>query len=105
MQVGVAITLAQPLVVERDSRVADAVLMDARKKLALLEAGSRAEDVAEAKAKRDQAAAFLEEGKAEFDQCTVRVPAPGTVKVLVTLGQYVSTFAPTTLVRLKPDVK
>lgn len=29
----------------------------------------------------------------------------GTVKVLVTLGQYVSTFAPTTLVRLKPDVK
>ena len=105
MQVGVAITLAQRLVVERDSRVADAVLMDARKKLALLEAGSRAEDVAEAKAKRDQAAAFLEEGKAEFDQCTVRAPAPGTVKVLVTLGQYVSTFAPTTLVRLKPDVK
>ncbi|MGB7166584.1 MAG: hypothetical protein WBD70_26250, partial [Mycobacterium sp.] len=47
MQVGVAITLAQRLVVERDSRVADAVLMDARKKLALLEAGSRAEDVAE----------------------------------------------------------
>jgi hypothetical protein len=64
MQVGVSITVAQRLVVERDSRVADAVLMDARKKLALLEAGSRAEDVAEAKAKRDRAAAFLEEGKA-----------------------------------------
>jgi multidrug resistance efflux pump len=105
MQVGVSITLAQRLVVERDSRVADAVLMDARKKLALLQAGSRAEDVAEAKAKRDQAAAFLEERKAEFDQCTVRAPAAGTVKVLVTLGQYVSTFAPTTLVQLKPDAK
>jgi multidrug resistance efflux pump len=105
MQVGISITLAQRLVVERDSRVADAVLMDARKKLALLQAGSRAEDVAEAKAKRDQAAAFLEERKAEFDQCTVRAPAAGTVKVLVTLGQYVSTFAPTTLVQLKPDAK
>jgi hypothetical protein len=40
MQVGIAITRAQRLVVERDSRVADPVLMDARKKLALLEAGS-----------------------------------------------------------------
>jgi hypothetical protein len=35
-------------------------------------------DVAEAKAKRHQAAAFLEERKAEFDQCTVRAPAAGT---------------------------
>jgi multidrug efflux pump subunit AcrA (membrane-fusion protein) len=105
MQICVSITLAQRLVVERDSRVADAVLMDARKRLALLQAGSRAEDVDEAKAKRDQAAAFLEEGRAEFDQCTVRAPAAGTVKVLVTLGQYVSTFAPTTLVQLKPDAK
>ena len=104
MQVGVSITLAQRPVVERDSR-AGAVLMHARKKLALLQAGSRAEDVAEAKAKRDQAAAFLEEGKAEFDQCAVRAPAAGTVKVLVTLGQYVSTFAPATLVQLKPDAK
>ena len=36
MQVGVSITLAQRLVVERDSRFAHAVLMHARKKLALL---------------------------------------------------------------------
>ena len=71
-------SLAQRPVVERDARVADAVLMHARKKLALLQAGSRAEDVAEAKAKRHQAAAFLEERKAEFDQCTVRAPAAGT---------------------------
>ena len=65
MEVGVAITVAQLLVVERDSRVADAILMDARKKLALLNAGSRAEDIAEARAKRDSAAAFLDEGKAD----------------------------------------
>jgi HlyD family secretion protein len=102
MQIGVSITLAPRPVVERDSRVADAVLMDARKRLALLQVGSRAEDVAEAKAKRDH---FLEERKAEFDQCTVRTPAAGTVKVLVTLGQYVSIFVPATLVQLKPDAK
>jgi len=105
MQVGISIALAQRLVTERDSRVADALLMDARKKLALLQAGSRAEDIAEAKARREQAAAFLEEGNAELDQCTVRAPAAGTVNVLVTLGQYVSTFAPTTLVQLKPDAR
>lgn len=103
MQLGVSITLAQKLVAERNSRVADALLMDAHKKLDLLKAGSRAEDISEAKARRDQAAAFLDEGKAELDQCTVRAPVAGTVKVLVTVGQYVSTFAPTTLIQLKPD--
>ena len=103
--VGVSITLAQLLVDERDSRVADAVLVDARKKLALLKVGSRYEDIAEAKARRDSAAALLEEGKAELDQCSVRAPAAGTVKVLVTLGQFVSTYAPTTLVQLTPDAK
>ncbi len=103
--VGVSITLAQLLVDERDSRVADAVLVDARKKLALLKVGSRYDDIAEAKARRDSAAALLEEGKAELDQCSVRAPAAGTVKVLVTLGQFVSTYAPTTLVQLTPDAK
>ena len=105
LEVGVSITLAQLLVAERDSRVADAVLVDARKKLALLKVGSRYEDIAEAKARRDSAAAFLEEGKAELDQCSVRAPTAGTVKVLVTLGQFVSTYAPTTLVQLTPDAK
>jgi len=105
MEVGVAITVAQLLVVERDSRVANAVLMDARKKLALLQAGSRAEDIAEAKAKRDSAAASLDEGEADLGQCSVRAPAAGTVKVLATLGQFVSTYAPTTLVQLTPGAK
>jgi multidrug resistance efflux pump len=105
MEVGVSITLAQLLVVERDSRVADAVLVDARKKLALLRAGTRVEDIAEAKAKRDSAAAFLDEGKADLDQCSVKAPAAGTVKVLVTLGQFVSTYTPMTLIELTPDAK
>jgi HlyD family secretion protein len=103
MEVGVSITLAQRLVVERDSHVADAQLVDARKKLALLNAGSRAEDIAEAKARRDGAAAFLSEGKADLDQCSVRAPAAGTVKILVTVGQFVSTYAPATLIQLTLD--
>ena len=37
------------------------MLVDARKKLALLKVGSRFEDIAEAKARRDSAAAFLDE--------------------------------------------
>jgi hypothetical protein len=49
--------------------------------------------------------AFLDEGKAGLDQCSVRAPAAGTIKVLVTLGQLVSTYAPTTLVQLTPDAK
>jgi len=103
LQIGVSITRAELLVVERDSRVADAQLLDAQKKLALLKAGSRAEDIAEAQAKRDAAAAFLEEGKAELDQCAVRAPAPGTIQVLATIGQFVSVFSPTPLVQLTTD--
>ena len=91
------------LVVERDFHVADAQLVDARKKLALLNAGSRAEDIAEAKARRDGAAAFLSEGKADLDQCSVRAPAAGTVKIFVTVGQFVSTYAPATLIQLTLD--
>ena len=72
------------------------MLVDARKKLALLKVGSRFDD---------SAAAFLDEGKADLDQCSVRAPAAGTIKVLVTLGQLVSTYAPTTLVQLTPDAK
>ena len=81
------------------------MLVDARKKLALLKVGCRFEDIAEAKAWRDRAAAFLDEGKADLDQCSVRAPAVGTIKVLVTLGQLVSTYAPTPLVQLTPDAK
>ena len=103
LQIGVTVTRAQLLSVERDSRVADAQLMDARKKLALLKAGSRAEDIAEAQAKRDAAAAFLDEGKAELDQCTVRAPASGTAQVAVTIGQFLSVYSPTTVVQITSD--
>ena len=103
MQIDVAITRAQLLVVERDDRIATAQLLDARKKLALLKAGSRAEDIAEAEARRDAAAAFLDEGKVDLEQCSVRAPAPGSVRIVATLGEFVSVFSPTPLVELTAD--
>jgi HlyD family secretion protein len=103
MPIDVAITRAQLLVVERDSRIATAQLLDARKKLVLLRAGSRAEDLAEAEARRDAAAAFLDEGKADLEQCSVRAPAPGSVRVVATLGEFVSVYSPTPLVELTVD--
>ncbi len=103
LQMNVTITRAQLLAVQRDSRVADALLVDARKKLALLKAGSRPEDIAEAKAKREAAAANLEEGNAELDECSVRAPAAGTIQLVATVGQFVSTFAPTPIAEIASD--
>jgi multidrug resistance efflux pump len=103
LKAGVTITEAQVLAVQRDSRIADALLMDAHKKLALLRAGSRSEDIAEAKARRDAAAAYLEEGGADLDQCSVHAPAAGTIQIVATIGQLVSIYAPTPIALLTPD--
>jgi len=100
LQPGVTVTRAQLFNVERDSRIADAQQQDAAKKLALLKAGSRVEDIDEAQARRDAAFALLEEGKADFDQCTIRAPASGVIQFTVTLGQFVSIFVPTPLAQL-----
>lgn len=103
LQPGVTVTRAQLFTVERDSRIADAQQLDATKKLALLKAGSRVEDIDEAKARRDAAFAFLEEGKAEFHQCTIRAPVSGAIQFTVTTGQFVSIFLPTPVARLTPE--
>jgi multidrug resistance efflux pump len=103
LQLNVTITRAQLLEVQRDSRIADAQLLDAQKKLALLRAGSRAEDIAEAQARRDAAAALLEEGKAELDQCTVRAPAAGTVQIVATVGQFMSVYAPAPIAEITAE--
>jgi multidrug resistance efflux pump len=94
---------AQRLVAERNARVADAELISARKKLALLKARSREEDIAEAKARLDSAVALLDEGKTELDQCTLRAPAAGRVELLATVGELVSIYAPAPLVQFVPD--
>ena len=100
---GVSITRAALLQARRDARVTAAQLEDAKKRLALLQAGSRAEDITEASAKRDAAAAALDEAKAQLDQCAVRAPVAGTVKIIATLGQFFSVMAPATLAQLTPD--
>jgi multidrug resistance efflux pump len=102
---GVSVTRAQLLEGRREARVTAAQLNDAQKRLALLRAGSRQEDVDEALAKRDAAAAELAVQQARVDQCTVVAPAAGTVEILATPGQYVSEYVPTTLARLTPDRK
>jgi HlyD family secretion protein len=100
---GVTVTRAQILQDQRDARVTAAQLEDAKKKLALLKAGSRDEDIAEALAKRDAAAANLAVAGAQLDQCSLRAPVAGTVQAVATLGQFVSTSVPATLLQLTPD--
>lgn len=100
---GLSVTRAEFLAGRRDARVAAAQLEDARKRLALLQAGSRAEDIAESLARRDAAAAQLDLAQARLDQCSLRAPEPGIVQVVATLGQFVSVAVPATLVRLTPD--
>jgi multidrug resistance efflux pump len=100
---GVTVTRAQILQDQRDARVTAAQLEDAKKKLALLKAGSRDEDIAEALAKRDAAAANLAVAGARLDQCSLRAPVAGTVQAVATLGQFVSTSVPATLLQLTPD--
>jgi HlyD family secretion protein len=102
---GVAVTKAQVLQDRRDARVTAAQLNDSEKRLALLHAGSRQEDIDEAAARRDAAAAEVGLDKAKLDQCTLKAPVAGVVDLLATPGQFVSEYAPATLVKLTPDAK
>jgi multidrug resistance efflux pump len=100
---GVTVTRAQLLEVRRDARISSAQLNDAQKRLALLRAGSRAEDVAEAQARRDSAEAQLSLVQAQLDQCALRAPVSGVVELRATPGQFVSDAVPTALAILTPD--
>jgi HlyD family secretion protein len=100
---GVSVTRAQLLEGRRDARISAAQLNDAQKRLDLLHAGSRKEDIAEAQARRDSAAAQLALAQAQLDQCTLRAPVAGVVELRATAGQFVSDAVPTTLVLLTPD--
>src|SRR5919202_1430547 len=95
LQEGVSTTRAQIALARRDARVSAAQVDDARARLNLLRAGSRPEDIEEARARRDGAAAWLERARAQLDRCTVRAPVEGTVlRTLVVPGQLVSTTVP-----------
>ena len=88
---GVSVTTAHLLETLRDARVSSAQLGEAQAKLALLQAGSREEDVREAESRRDMAAAQLEEARAQLDQCSVHAPMVSTPLASVTSTSFSST--------------
>ena len=68
---------------------------EARARLALLKAGSRPEDIAEARARRDMAQAQRDQAAATLDYCSVRAPSDGVVlAVPAAPGQFISTAIP-----------
>jgi multidrug resistance efflux pump len=104
LQEGVTVTTARVLEVQRDARIAAAQLEEAKARLSLLRAGAREEDVREAKALRDAAAADLEGSRARFDQCSVHAPVDGVVlDVLVSQGQFLSLAVPQPLLHVVPE--
>jgi HlyD family secretion protein len=103
---GVTITRVQIDQVERDARMAEAMLAEVRAKLVLLKVGSREEDVTEARARRDATKARLDEAAARLAYCTVVAPISGVVlSTRVSPGQLVSSMAPTTLITMVDDSK
>jgi HlyD family secretion protein len=101
LQEGVTVTTARILQVKRDARIAAAQLEEARARLSLLRAGSREEDVRDAKALRDSSAAELDGARARLEQCSVYAPADGIVlDILVNRGQFVSLAVPQPLMHI-----
>ncbi|MBV8426477.1 MAG: HlyD family efflux transporter periplasmic adaptor subunit [Hyphomicrobiales bacterium] len=104
LQLGISVTQAVMLQVERDARITSAQLEDARARLDLLRSGSREEDIAEADARRDAAAAALDAARARLAQCTVRSPIEGVVvEQLASRGQFVTSAVPSVLLRIAND--
>jgi multidrug resistance efflux pump len=104
LQEGVTVTTAHLLEVQRDARIAAAQLEEARSRLNLLRAGSREEDIRDAKALRDAAAADLEATRARLAQCSIAAPAAGTVlDVDVNAGQFLSLAVPQPLLHIVPE--
>jgi HlyD family secretion protein len=76
---GFTVTRMQIDQAERDARMAAAMLEEVRAKLVLLKVGSREEDIADARSRRDAAKARLEEATARLAYCTVDAPISGVI--------------------------
>ena len=101
---GVTITKAQVDQAKRDARMATALLEEARARLALLKAGSRQEDIAEARARRDMAQAQRDQAAVNLDYCAVRAPVDAVVlAVHAAPGQFISTAIPTALLTVMDE--
>jgi HlyD family secretion protein len=103
---GFTITRAQVDQAERDARMASAMLEEVRAKLVLLKVGSREEDIAEARSRRDATKARLDAAAARFTYCTVTAPISGVIlSTRASLGQLISLMAPATLITMVDDSK
>ena len=103
---GVTVTRVQIDQAERDARIAAAMLEEVRAKLILLKVGSREEDIAEARSRRDAAKGRVEEAAARLGYCTVDAPINGIIlRTHVSPGQLVSSMAPVTLITMVDDSK
>jgi multidrug resistance efflux pump len=101
---GFTVTRVQIDQAERDARIAAALLDEVRAKLNLLKAGSREEDIAEARARRDAAKERVEEAAARLGYCSVKAPVDGIIlSINVSRGQLVSPTVPVTLLALVDD--
>jgi multidrug resistance efflux pump len=101
---GFTVTRVQMDQALRDARMAAALLDEVRAKLALLRAGSREEDVSEARSRRDAAKGRLEEAVARLGYCSVDAPIDGIVlSTKVSRGQLVSSTVPVTLLTMVDD--
>jgi HlyD family secretion protein len=97
-------TRAQLLATERDAKASAAQLDGAKARLAMLRAGSRSEDVDEARARLEVAEATLDQALARQDQCTVRAPIGGiVVQTNATVGEMISPSMPAPVLRLVDD--
>jgi HlyD family secretion protein len=103
---GVTVTRVQIDQAERDARMASAMLEEVRAKLVLLKVGSREEDIAEARARRDAAKARVDAATARLNYCTVTAPISGVIlSTRVSPGQLISLMAPATLITMVDDSK
>ncbi len=101
---GFTVTRVQIDLAQRDARMAAALLDEVRAKLALLKAGSREEDIAEARSRRDAAGERVEEAAVRLGYCSVDAPTGGIILTTnVSPGQFVSAMAPVTLLTMVDD--
>jgi multidrug resistance efflux pump len=101
-----AVSQATRDVDERDVRVATAQVETARLRLRLLKAGTREEEVAEAKAKKIAAKHAVDVAKAELAKCEVKSPVAGIVlHKQVSEGELVSLFYPKPLLTISETRK
>jgi multidrug resistance efflux pump len=101
---GFTVTRVQIDQAQRDARMAAALLDEMHARLALLKAGTREEDITEARSRRDAAKGRVEEAAARLGYCSVDAPISGIVlSTNVSPSQLVSTMVPVTLLTMVDD--